>query len=371
MQIPLVDLKKQYNYIKKDFDISLDYILKTGSFIKGPVLNEFEYDFAKFIGAKYCIGVASGTDALHLSLMSLGIGQGDEVILPVNTFVATAYAVLYTGAKPVFVDVDIKTYNIDTRSIESKISKKTKVIIPVHLYGQPANMKDILNLSKKYKLFVVEDACQAHGATYAGKKVGIFGDLTAFSFYPSKNLGGFGDGGAITTNSLKLANRIKSLREYGSTSKYTYDKVGINSRLDSIQAAILKIKLQSLQKWNSKKVKLAEYYNEKLKKIPSVITPFTNNELTHVYHLYVIRTKKREALSKYLSLQGIQTGIHYPIPLHLQKSLSFLGYSKGSFPIAESLSEEILSLPVFPELSLKEQNYIIDNIYNFFKKYGN
>lgn len=366
--IPLVDLKKQHDFLHQEIKVSLETIFKSTSFIKGPFLEEFEDNFAKFLGVKHCIGVASGTDALHLSLLALGIREGNEVLLPVNTFIATAYAILYVGAKPVFVDVDPETFNIDVNAIESKITKNTKAIIPVHLYGQPAQMDKIMLLAKKYKLAVVEDACQAHGAVYKGEKIGSFGNLAAFSFYPSKNLGAYGDGGAITTNSSKLYNLIKSLREYGSTSKYTYDRVGINSRLDAIQAAILLIKLKHLDEWNNKKQKLAAYYNKRInKEIPFIKTPFINSQSTSVYHLYVIKTPKRNQLAKYLNSHGIQTGIHYPIPLHLQQSLKFLGYKKGDFSVAEALSREILSLPIYPELTYKEQDYIVKSIKTFFK----
>lgn len=367
MQIPLVDLKDQYKFLKREINSQLKEILASGVYIKGLILEEFEQEFASFVGTKYCIGVASGTDALHLSLLALGIKKGDEVILPVNTFVATAYAVLYLGATPIFVDVDPQTFNIDINKIESKITKKTQAIIPVHLYGQSVQMDGILSISKKYKLAVLEDACQAHGALYKGKVVGSFGDLAAFSFYPSKNLGAYGDGGAIATNSSKFASLLRKLREYGATSKYTYDQIGINSRLDTLQAAILKIKLKYLKEWNNKKLKLANYYNQKLKSLPFIITPYASRESVHIYHLYVIRTPKRDELAKFLTSVGVQTGVHYPIPLHLQKSLKTLGYKRGHFPIAERLSTETLSLPMYPELTFGEQEFIIKSIKKFFK----
>lgn len=368
MNIPLVDLKKQYGSLSQEINTSLEALFKSTSFIKGPFLEKFEESFAKYIGTKYCIGVASGTDAIHLSLLALNIKAGDEVILPVNTFIATAYAILYVGAKPVFVDVDPKTFNIDVNSIESKITKNTKAIIPVHLYGQPAQMDKIMLLARKYKLAVVEDACQAHGATYNKKNVGSFGDLAAFSFYPSKNLGAYGDGGVITTNSTQLAKTLKKLREYGGISKYKYDTIGLNSRLDAIQAAILSIKLKHLDEWNNKKQKLAAYYNKRInEEIPFIKTPFINSQSTSVYHLYVIKTPKRNQLAKYLSSHGIQTGIHYPVPLHLQKSLQHLGYKKGDFPVAEALSREILSLPIYPELISTAQEYVVKSIKAFFK----
>lgn len=244
--IPLFDLQIQHQYLKKDIDKVFKKICATTSFSKGPYLDAFEKEFAKYVGTKYCVGVASGTDALHLSLHALGITKGDEVILPVNTFVATVYAILYVGAKPVFVDIDERTYNIDVNLIEKAITKKTKAIIPVHLYGNPAEMSEINKLAQKHKLFVIEDAAQAHGATYHKKQIGSLGDIAAFSFYPSKNLGAYGDGGAITTNSKRLAAKLKKIREYGSSKKYIFDEIGFNSRLDGLQAAILSIKLKYL-----------------------------------------------------------------------------------------------------------------------------
>jgi len=369
MNIPLFDLRTQNKYFKKDLTKIFNTICTTASFIKGPLLEKFEEDFARFVGTKYCIGVASGTDALHLSLMALGIKKGDEVIIPVNTFVATAYAVLYVGAKPVVVDIDEHTYNINIDLIEKAITKKTKAIIPVHLYGNPAEMERINQLAQKYKLFVVEDACQAHGAMYHKKHAGNLGDLAAFSFYPSKNLGAYGDGGAITTNSLALAKKLKKLREYGATAKYVFEEVGLNSRLDTLQAAILSMKLQYLERWNAKKRELAKYYDKQFnKELPFIITPHVNDSAISAYHLYVIRTPKRNQLSKYLAEKGIQTGIYYPIPLHLQKSLKDLGYKKGDFSIVESITDEILCLPIYPELTKQKQNYIIQMIKSFFKK---
>ncbi len=368
MLIPFVDLKAQYQNLNRKIEKAIKDVCIRSSFIKGTPLVDFEEKFADFIGTKYCIGVASGTDALHLSLLALGIGKGDEVILPVNTFIATAYAVIYVGAKPVFVDVDAKTYNIDVNLIENKITKRTKAIIPVHLYGQPAEMDKIMKLAKKHKLLVIEDACQSHGADYKNKRTGTFGQIAAFSFYPGKNLGAYGDGGAITTNFAKLAGRIKALREYGSETKYIYNSVGFNSRLDSLQSAILNIKLKYLSAWNQRRQKIAAYYDKRFKsEVPNITIPFIHRYAASVYHLYVIKTPHRKKLINYLSSKGIQTGIHYPIPLHLQKSLKFLGYKEKDFPVAERLSGEILSLPVYPELSIKEQNYIVESVKSFFK----
>jgi dTDP-4-amino-4,6-dideoxygalactose transaminase len=331
-------------------------------------LEKFEKQFAEYVGVKYCIGVASGTDALHLSLRALGIGPGDEVLIPANTFVATAYAILYVNAKPVLIDINPNTYNIDVTLIEQKITKKTKAIIPVHLYGQPAEMDTISKMAKKYGLSIIEDACQAHGASYRKKQTGNLGTLGTFSFYVSKNLGAFGDGGAITTNSATLAKKLKRLREYGETSRYSYEEVGFNSRLDAVQAAILSVKLKHLDKWNSQRQQIARYYNKRFRaELPSIITPSTENISSHVYHLYVIQTQKRNKLLKYLAEKGIQAAIHYPIPLHLQHSLQSLKYKQGDFPITEKIAGEILSLPMYPQLSKKQQDYIVESVSSFFK----
>jgi len=273
VKIPLVDLISQYRLLSNDINHSLKKIFNHSAFIKGPFLEEFEQNFANFVGTKYCIGVASGTDALHLALRSLDIKEGNEVILPTFTFVATAYAILYVGAKPVFVDVEPLTFNIDTNQIESKITKKTRAIIPVHLYGQSANMQKILQVAKGNKLLLIEDAAQAHGATYLGKNVGTFGELAAFSFYPGKNLGAYGDGGAIVTNSAAHFKRLMKLREYGASSKYIFDELGLNSRLDTIQASILNIKLKHLKDWNKKRQKLAENYDKLLSNLKQIKTP--------------------------------------------------------------------------------------------------
>lgn len=368
MLIPFVNLQAQYRLLHSEIREAFEAVCSSSSFIKGPILDEFEKEFAKFVGAKYCIGVASGTDALHLSLLALNIGKDDEVALPVNTFVATAFAVVFTGATPVFVDIDPLTLNIDINELKKKFTQKTKVIIPVHLYGQPANMDEIMKFARKHHLFVLEDAAQAHGAIYNNRVAGTFGHLAAFSFYPGKNLGAYGDGGAITTNSSKLNKVLRQLREYGSKTKYLHGRVGYNSRLDTIQAAILQIKLKHLSSWNQKRQKAADYYNKRInREIPFIKTPIIDKKARSVFHLYVIQTPKRNKLLNYLSQKGIQTGIHYPKPLHLQKALKNLGYKKGAFPIAEKVSSQILSLPIYPELTFKQQDYIVESIKSFFK----
>jgi len=369
MKIPLVDLKAQHKPLMAQINKSIKSIFESSSFIKGPILKDFEKSFAKFIGTNFAIGVASGTDALQLSLMALGISPGDEVIMPVNTFIATAYAPLYLGAKPVFVDINEKTYNIDTDKIEQKITKNTKVIIPVHLYGQPAQMDKILKIAKKYKLHVVEDCAQAHGALLNNKKVGTFGILSAWSFYTSKNLGACGDGGAVVTNSKKISEKLLRLRDFGRVSHNQHDVIGLNSRLDTIQAAILDIKLKHLDKWNIRRQQVANYYDKRfsLTKISGLITPLIDKNAKSVYYVYTIRCQKRDRLMAHLADFGIQTGIYYPIPLHLQKSLKHLEYKKGDFPVAEKVNSEILSLPMYPGLSKLQQDYIIKKIKYFYK----
>lgn len=369
INIPLFDLKAQDLSIRKEILSSIETIIQNASYIKGPILEIFEQDFAQFTGTKYAVGVASGTDALHLSLHALGITSGDEVILPVNTFVATAYAVLYVGAKPVFVDIDSQTYNINPELIEKNITKRTKAIIPVHLYGNPADMDRVNTIARKHNIYVLEDAAQSHGAIYKKKRTGSLGDIAAFSFYPNKNLGAYGDGGAITTDSKKLAEKLKKIREYGASKKYIFDEIGFNSRLDTIQAQILQIKLKHLDAITKKKREKAAYYTKNLHKYsPFIKTPYIQQDSMHAYHLYTISVPKRDQLMKYLADNKIQTGIYYPLPLHQQKSLHNLGYKKRDFPITESLSKEILSLPIYPELQKKQQDYIIEHIASFFNK---
>lgn len=365
--VSLTDLRPIYKSLKTEFDEAFEKVSSQGLFRKGPFLEKFEKEFAKFIGVKYCIGVASGTDALTLSLMVLDLKKGDEVIIPANTFVAAAYACLFVGVKPVLVDIDPKTYNMDPSQVEKKITKKTKVIFPTHLYGQSAQMDQIMKIAKKYKLKVVEDACQAHGATYHNQKVGSFGDLSTFSFYVSKNLGAFGDGGAVVTNSPKLAKEIFKLREYGGLKAYVYDRIGLNSRLDALQAAILSIKLKHLSAWNNQRKTIADYYTQRLnQELPQIITPYIDPKARHVFHLYIIQTPKRNQLLEFLLKKGIQVGIHYPVPIHLQRSLRNIGFKKGDFPITEMIASRILSLPMYPEITKIQQDLVIDSIKEFF-----
>lgn len=363
-KINFVDLGRQYRSIKTEIDEAISRVVNKTNFILGDEVEEFEKEFAEFCQTKFCVGTASGTDALFLSLKALDLGPGDEVITVPNTFIATALAISLTGAKPVFVDIEKNTFNINPEFIERSITSRSKVILPVHLYGQPAAMDKILTIAKKYNLKVVEDACQAHGAEYQGKRVGSFGDLAAFSFYPSKNLGAYGDGGAITTNNSELAEKIKMLRNYGQQVKHHHLVKGFNSRLDTLQTAILRAKLKYLEQWNEARRQNAKLYNQLLQGI-DVAIPKEIENVKSVYHLYVIRTKRRDELAKFLSEKNISTAIHYPTPIHLQPAYQDLGYQSGDFPVSEAISKEIISLPMFPELTEEEIKYVVQSIKKF------
>jgi len=330
----------------------------------GEEVEKFEEEFSKYIGVKYGIGVNSGSDALFLALKALGISEGDEVITVSHTFISTVDAIVRNGAKPVFVDIDPDTYCIDVTKIEERITDKTRAILPVHIYGHPADMELIIKIARKYNLFIIEDACQSHGAEYKGKKVGSIGDLGCFSFYPVKNLGGYGDGGMITTNNKTLANRLKMARNYGQSQKYYHNFIGVNSRLDEIQAAILRVKLKHLDKWNERRRELAQLYN-KLLKDTDVILPVEKEYAKHVYHLYVIRHKERDKLQKFLMKNGIQTQIHYPIPVHRQKAYNNFLDESIKLPVTEKICSEVLSLPIHPWLDFKK----IEKINSFIKSY--
>lgn len=370
-KIKFLDLTKQYRSIKRDIDSAIKRVLKTGQFIGGEEVEKFEKEIAKFCGTKHAISVNSGTDALFLSLKALEIGEGDEVITSSFTFIATAEVIVSCGAKPVFVDIRENDFNIDPSKIEKAITKRTKAIIPVHLFGQMAEMDEIIRIAKKYKLYVIEDAAQAMGAEYKGKKAGTMGDLGCFSFFPSKNLGAYGDGGMVITNNKKFAEKIRLLKNHGSSNKEKYLNLilGTNSRLDAIQAAILRVKLKKyLKKWNRRRQQIAKYYNENLRGVGDIITPKILPNRTHIFHQYTIRTKYRNKLQNFLKKQGIETMIYYPIPLHLQPAFRYLGYKEGDFPKAENISKEVLSLPIYPELPKKEQDFIVKNIKEFFKR---
>ncbi|MBN1899011.1 MAG: DegT/DnrJ/EryC1/StrS family aminotransferase [Spirochaetes bacterium] len=365
-KIQFTDLKRQYKELEEEIVASLKKIMESARFINGPEVTELEEKIAKYCGCKIAVGVGSGTDALLLSLMALDIKKGDEVITTPFTFIATAEVISLLGARPVFVDIDQSTYNIDAAGIKARVTDKTKAIIPVHLYGQTADMDEINKIAKEHDLFVIEDACQAIGAEYKGKKAGSLGHAGAFSFFPAKNLGAYGDGGMVTTDDEDLAAKIKTLREHGSKERYRHSLIGINARLDTMQAAVLLIKLKKLDQWLQNRIKLASRYSEKLKDL--VHTPVVRKENKAVFNQYTILTDRRDDLIKFLNDNGIPTAIHYPMPLHLQKAFEFLGYKQGDFPVSEEISKKVMSLPMYPEMTEQEQDLVINEIHRFFKK---
>lgn len=369
MNIPFVDLKLQYKEIQTEVENAISNVIQSTKFVQGEEVTKFEEEFANYLGANYCIGVNSGTDALILGVRALGLNPGDEVLIPANTYISTALAASENGLRPVLVDID-EDFGINLEDLKRKINSRTKAIIAVHMYGQPDRIREIEECIKKTgeKIHFIEDASQAHGAEYQSKKVGTFGIFSAFSFYPGKNLGAYGDAGAILTNNKDLANRYKLLREYGQREKYYHDLLGVNSRLDSIQAAVLRVKLRYLDRWNEKRIKIAEHYSDLLEKyVPFVQTPKVFNDRKSVFHLYVIRTKKRDELLEYLKENKIQTLIHYPIPLHLQKAYSYLGYKRGDLRVTEKISSEIISLPIYPELTQEMVEFVVNKISKYFK----
>jgi len=335
-------------------------------YVLGKGTKAFEEEYALFNQTKYCVGISNGLDALHIALKVLGVGGGDEVIVPSNTYIATVMAISYTGAKPVFVEPDARTYNIDPQKIEAAITPATKAIMPVHLYGQVCDMDSIMSIAAKHNLYVVEDNAQAHGSTWNNKMAGSFGHINAVSFYPSKNLGALGDAGAITTDNEAYAAQASMLRNYGSSVRYYNEAIGYNNRIDELQARLLSLKLKHLQAFTAERQQVAAWYNEGLKDITDIVTPFTAAEAVHVYHLYVIKTKQRDALQQHLKNNGVGTLIHYPVPPHLQKAYAHLGYGLGDFPIAEELANTCLSLPLYPGLKEEEVLYICDCIKNFY-----
>lgn len=367
MNISLVNLQRQYQRYKREIDTAIQRVMDSSHYILGEEVAAFEREFAAFCGAKYCIGVASGTDALFLSLKALGIRAGDEVITVPNSFFATALSISMAGARPVFVDIDEKTYTMDPDKIEEKITPRTKALIPVHLYGQPTDIDAIKKVARRHNLKIVEDACQAHGARYKGVRVGNLGDIAAFSFFPGKNLGAYGDGGGVVTNDAALAEKVSTLRTFGGRDKYHFQMRGVNSRLDALQAAILRVKLRYLDKWSDARRKNAAWYSASLRGVP-VSAPVVAKSNQSVFHLYVITTDRRDELAHYLNRRGIATGIHYPIPIHLQPAYKELGHRKGDFPVTEVSADRVLSLPMCPELKREELEYVVKNIREFFRK---
>jgi len=369
MNVPFMDLRAQYAHLRGEMLATMEAVLASGDFILGPPVAEFERAFAAYLGVRHVVGVASGTDAIVLALRAFGVGPGDEAITAANGFVATAEAILHVGARPVFVDVDPTTYTLDPAQVAERVTARTKAIVPVHLYGQPADMAPLRQVAAQYGLPVVEDAAQAHGATYDGLRVGSRGDAACFSFYPTKNLGAYGDAGAVATNHDHIAEAVRKLRAHGGVEKYQHDLIGYNSRLDTLQAAVLLAKLQHLDAWNDARHERAARYTERLNALPGVVTPRAAAGRTHVYHLYVIRVEwgDRDELRRHLQAHAVQTAVHYPTPLHLTPALAPLAYHHGDFPVAEQCSRQVLSLPMYPELGLDQLDYVAERVHEYMR----
>jgi len=367
MKVPFLDIKVQYASIQDEIAVALQQVLDSTAFAGGPFVERFEKNFASFCQCEFAVGVGSGTTALWMALLGMGVSEGDEVITTPNTFIATAEAISFCGAKPVFVDVDEQTYNMHPDLLEGAITPKTKAIIPVHLFGQMADMDRIMEIAQARGLFVIEDACQAHGAEYKGRRAGSIGDAGCFSFYPGKNLGAYGEAGAIVTNNAELAERMRMFRDHGQGKKYYHSLVGWNARMDGFQAAVLSVKLKYLPAWNDARRQNAQLYNDLLAGMDSVITPMEADYAKHVYHVYAIRSQNRNALIGTLAEKDIFCGIHYPVPIHLQEAYKFLDYRKGSFPIAEKCAEQLVSLPMFAELSQEQAERVSHEIRCFLK----
>jgi dTDP-4-amino-4,6-dideoxygalactose transaminase len=357
LSVPFVDLKAQYQSIKSEIDVAVARVIESAWFVLGPEVESFERSFAEYIGARFCIGVNSGTAALQLALLAGGIGAGDEVIVPTNTFFATAETVSVVGATPVFVDANPVSYSIHVSKIEAAITPRTRAIIPVHLYGQAADLDPIIETAQRHRLLVIEDAAQAHGAEYKGRRVGALAPMGCFSFYPGKNLGAYGEGGAIVTNDSDLARRLRLLRDHGSPQKYVHDLIGYNFRMEAIQGAVLSVKLRHLDAWNDLRRAHATRYQQLLND-SGLILPRETPYARHIYHVYVVQSDARDELQTKLSESGIQTVIHYPIPIHLQPAYASLGYRRGDFPEAERQCDRVLSLPMFPELTDEQQRAV-------------
>lgn len=368
-EVPAQRFGEQYQALRDEILERLDGVCRRGQFILGPEVEQFERDFARWVGADYGIGCASGSDALYLALRALEIGAGDEVITSPFTYFATAESIVRAGATPVFADIDALTYNIDHETVESRITPRTRAILPVHLYGQACRMDRLVSIAKSRKLWIVEDCAQAHGSLGGGRKVGTFGELGCFSFYPTKNLGTYGDGGLVATSREDLAHEVRLLRGHGAIKKYHHEKLGINSRLDEVQAAILNVKLKYLDRGIEIRREKAHRYNELMKGqgIDQVKIPVEDAHGYHTYHLYVVRASRRDELAEYLGRVGIQCGVYYPTPLHLEKAFAFLGYRLGNFPCAEAASQETLALPLYPELTDADQAYVVEKVAEFYR----
>ena len=367
MQVPFLSFEPTNKLVKPEIMKAFEFFFDNNWYVLGDKVRKFETEYASFNQVSHCVGVSNGLDALHLCLKVLDIKDGDEVIVPSNTYIATALAVSYVGAKLIFVEPDITTYNIDWKNIEAVVSKRTKAIMPVHLYGQACEMDKIMSIANRHNLFVIEDNAQSQGASYNGKITGSWGDISGTSFYPGKNLGALGDAGAVTTNDNVLANKATTLRNYGSEKKYYNEVIGFNMRLDECQAAFLSVKLQYLSEWTKQRQEIATLYNHYLQDVGDLILPKVAENATHVYHLYVVRTKRRDELQQHLTECGVGTLIHYPIPPHLQQAYSSLRFHKDDFPIAEEIASTCLSLPIWPGMIDKEVEIVSNTIKNFFK----
>ena len=358
MRIPFLDLRAQYATIAEEIDAAIAGVVHRADFILGEDVAAFESEFAEYLGVKAVVGVASGLAALELALRAYDIGPGDEVITPANTFIATVLSIVAVGAKPVLVDMDPKTHNIDPDAIEAAVTSRTRVIMPVHLYGQPANLDPILAIARKHNLLVIEDAAQAHGSRYNGRRIGGFGHAAAFSFYPGKNLGAFGEAGAIVTNNLEVRDKIRTLRDHGQVRKYHHSMIGWNCRMDGIQAAVLRVKLKHLDQGNDLRRQHAQRYGAELRGIDGIVTPREASYARHIYHVYALRVQERDELMSILRQRGIQTAIHYPVPIHLQPAYEMLGHENGDFPLSEQMAREFISLPMFPELTNLQIDFV-------------
>lgn len=362
MSVPFLNLKAQHQPLKQEILAAVSEVLDSAAFAGGPFVAKFEEQFAAYCKTQHAVGVGNGTDALWFALLALGVGPGDEVITTPSTFIATAEAITYCGATPVFVDIDEETYNMDPALLERAITPRTKAVIPVHLYGQMAEMGPIMEIARRHKLPVIEDASQAHGAEYNGQRAGTIGDVGCFSFYPGKNLGACGEGGACVTNNAELRAKIAMFREHGQAKKYYHDVIGWNGRMDGIQGAILSIKLKHIENWTEARRAHARTYNEAFAKVHGVLTPKEASYARHVYHLYVLRVKNRDKVLKNLADRGVNCAIHYPVPLHLQEAYKSLGIPKGTFPVSERCAEEIISLPMFPELTPEQITTVVREV---------
>lgn len=362
MQVPFLDLKAQYRSIKEEIDAAMQAVVDQTAFAGGPFVARFEEAFAAFCGCSYAVGTGSGTDALWMALIAAGIGPGDEVLTVPDTFIATAEAISFSGAQPVFVDVVESTCNMDPEKLEGALTERTRAIIPVHLFGQPADMDPILDIARRHGLLVIEDACQAHGALYKGRKAGSMGEAGCFSFYPGKNLGAYGEAGAVVTNSEALAEKMRRFRDHGQARKYEHEMIGWNARMDGLQGAVLSAKLNHLEDWNDARRQHARLYSELLQGVKGIILPTEADYARHVYHIYAIRVKERDQLISRLAERQIFCGIHYPIPLHLQKAYESLGFLAGRFPVAEQCASEFVSLPMYPELTDDQIAYVAETL---------